>query len=71
MLRGRQLDLSVQADTVCLRVRCGDTYAARVLYEDLVERISRGGRVSIQLKARRQDVPAKENGRTNMRPLSR
>jgi hypothetical protein len=45
-------------------MNCGDAYAARVLFDDLVDRIRRGRRVSIQLRAL-----TKENGRTMIRPL--
>jgi hypothetical protein len=64
MLRGKCLDVSVRRETVRLEMNCGDAYAARVLFDDLVDRIRRGRRVSIQLRAL-----TKENGRTMIRPL--
>lgn len=64
MLRGKCLDVSVRRETVRVELNCGDAYAARVLFDDLVDRIRRGRRVSIQLRAL-----TKENGRTMIRPL--
>ncbi len=64
MLRGKCLDVSVRQSTVRVEFDCGDAYAARVLFDDLTDRIRRGRRVSINVRAL-----TKENGRTMIRPL--
>jgi hypothetical protein len=64
MLRGKCLDVSVRRSKVRVEFDCGDDYAARILFDDLTDRIRRGRRVAIHVRAL-----TKENGRTMIRPL--
>ena len=52
-LVGKSLSLSVLFDTVTIQIRCGDSYEAQVIYDDLVERARSGDGFSLAVSCTR------------------
>jgi hypothetical protein len=46
-LIANKVEIGVLADTVTIEIKCGDAYLARVLYDDIVEQMEAGERVSL------------------------
>jgi hypothetical protein len=44
-----RVSISVVFDAVKIQIECGDAYQARVMHDDLVDRLSAGENVSIHL----------------------
>ncbi len=45
----QKLAVSIRFDTVVVEFLCGDQYAAEVLYEDLIDRLSKGEGITLSV----------------------